>query len=203
MTARRCRPPSSSSSASRWCFRKLDIPTPGPGQILVKTEACGVCHTDLHAATRRLAGEAHAAVHSRPRGHRPGRRRRRRRDDREGGRPGRRALALLGLRSLRVLPDGLGDGVRRGAVRRLYQERRLCGVHPRRPELRRPYPGRSWRQGGRAHSSAPASPPTRASRRPRRRPGEWIVISGVRRPRASGDSICQGHGTAGLRGRYR
>ena len=26
------------------------IPIPGPGQILVKTEACGVCHTDLHAA---------------------------------------------------------------------------------------------------------------------------------------------------------
>ena len=26
------------------------IPSPGPGQILVKTEACGVCHTDLHAA---------------------------------------------------------------------------------------------------------------------------------------------------------
>lgn len=28
---------------------ELDIPTPGPGQVLVKTEACGVCHTDLHA----------------------------------------------------------------------------------------------------------------------------------------------------------
>jgi propanol-preferring alcohol dehydrogenase len=27
-----------------------DAPTPGAGQILVKTEACGVCHTDLHAA---------------------------------------------------------------------------------------------------------------------------------------------------------
>ncbi len=26
-----------------------DVPTPGPGQILVKTEACGVCHTDVHA----------------------------------------------------------------------------------------------------------------------------------------------------------
>jgi propanol-preferring alcohol dehydrogenase len=26
------------------------VPTPGPGQIVVKTEACGVCHTDLHAA---------------------------------------------------------------------------------------------------------------------------------------------------------
>jgi propanol-preferring alcohol dehydrogenase len=32
-------------------MHELDIPTPGPGQILVKTEACGVCHTDLHAAT--------------------------------------------------------------------------------------------------------------------------------------------------------
>jgi len=28
----------------------LPIPVAGPGQILVKTEACGVCHTDLHAA---------------------------------------------------------------------------------------------------------------------------------------------------------
>ena len=32
-------------------LRELDIPTPGAGQILVKTEACGVCHTDLHAAS--------------------------------------------------------------------------------------------------------------------------------------------------------
>ena len=31
-------------------IREVDIPTPGPGQVLVKTEACGVCHTDLHAA---------------------------------------------------------------------------------------------------------------------------------------------------------
>jgi propanol-preferring alcohol dehydrogenase len=31
-------------------LRELDIPCPGPRQILVKTEACGVCHTDLHAA---------------------------------------------------------------------------------------------------------------------------------------------------------
>jgi alcohol dehydrogenase, propanol-preferring len=31
-------------------IRELVIPSPGAGQILVKTEACGVCHTDLHAA---------------------------------------------------------------------------------------------------------------------------------------------------------
>ncbi len=32
-------------------LKELAMPTPGPGQILVKTEACGVCHTDLHAAS--------------------------------------------------------------------------------------------------------------------------------------------------------
>ena len=31
-------------------LREWDIPTPGPGQIVFKTEACGVCHTDVHAA---------------------------------------------------------------------------------------------------------------------------------------------------------
>jgi len=31
-------------------FKDYDIPVPGHGQILVKIEACGVCHTDLHAA---------------------------------------------------------------------------------------------------------------------------------------------------------
>ena len=31
-------------------IRACDVPTPGPAQILIKTEACGVCHTDLHSA---------------------------------------------------------------------------------------------------------------------------------------------------------
>ncbi|WP_316214680.1 MULTISPECIES: alcohol dehydrogenase AdhP [unclassified Bradyrhizobium] len=29
----------------------VPIPEPGPGEILVKLKACGVCHTDLHAAS--------------------------------------------------------------------------------------------------------------------------------------------------------
>jgi propanol-preferring alcohol dehydrogenase len=29
---------------------ELDIPSPGAGEILVRSAACGVCHTDLHAA---------------------------------------------------------------------------------------------------------------------------------------------------------
>ena len=31
-------------------LQEWNVPTPGSGEILVKTEACGVCHTDLHAA---------------------------------------------------------------------------------------------------------------------------------------------------------
>jgi len=31
-------------------LREWDVPTPSAGQIVVKTEACGVCHTDIHAA---------------------------------------------------------------------------------------------------------------------------------------------------------
>ena len=31
-------------------LREWDTPTPGANQILVKTEACGVCNTDLHAS---------------------------------------------------------------------------------------------------------------------------------------------------------
>ena len=31
-------------------LEELPIPAPGPGRILVKVAACGVCHTDLHAA---------------------------------------------------------------------------------------------------------------------------------------------------------
>jgi len=31
-------------------IEQVAVPQPGPGEILVKVEASGVCHTDLHAA---------------------------------------------------------------------------------------------------------------------------------------------------------
>ncbi|MBI4731106.1 MAG: zinc-dependent alcohol dehydrogenase family protein [Chloroflexi bacterium] len=34
---------------------ELPIPAPGPGQVLLKVRACGVCHTDLHIADGELA----------------------------------------------------------------------------------------------------------------------------------------------------
>ena len=36
----------------------VPVPVPAAGEILAKAMACGVCHTDLHARRRRLAGEA-------------------------------------------------------------------------------------------------------------------------------------------------
>ena len=29
-------------------IKQVEIPKPGPDDVLVKTIACGVCHTDLH-----------------------------------------------------------------------------------------------------------------------------------------------------------
>jgi propanol-preferring alcohol dehydrogenase len=36
------------AAASLLELRKLDVPTPGPGQVLIRVAACGVCRTDLH-----------------------------------------------------------------------------------------------------------------------------------------------------------
>ncbi|MBR0844185.1 alcohol dehydrogenase AdhP [Bradyrhizobium liaoningense] len=32
-------------------IEEVPVPQPGPGEVLVKVRACGVCHTDLHAAS--------------------------------------------------------------------------------------------------------------------------------------------------------
>ena len=47
-------------------IEEVPVPEPGEGQIQVKIEACGVCHTDLHAAQGGLAHQAKSAVHSGP-----------------------------------------------------------------------------------------------------------------------------------------
>jgi len=31
-------------------IRELPVPAPGPGQVLVRMQTCGICHTDIHAA---------------------------------------------------------------------------------------------------------------------------------------------------------
>ena len=87
-------------------IEEVPVPEPGPGQILVKIAASGVCHTDLHAADGDWPVKPIAALHPGPRGRRHRRRARRRRHGGEGGRPGRGALAAHRLRALQILPAG-------------------------------------------------------------------------------------------------
>jgi propanol-preferring alcohol dehydrogenase len=37
-------------------IEEVPIPAPGPGEVLIKVVATGVCHTDLHAANGDWAG---------------------------------------------------------------------------------------------------------------------------------------------------
>lgn len=41
--------------SSRLAFLEVEDPHPGPGQVLVRVEACGVCRTDLHVVDGDLA----------------------------------------------------------------------------------------------------------------------------------------------------
>jgi len=37
-------------------FREMPLPVPGPGQVLIRVQACGVCRTDLHIIDGELSG---------------------------------------------------------------------------------------------------------------------------------------------------
>jgi D-arabinose 1-dehydrogenase-like Zn-dependent alcohol dehydrogenase len=42
-------------------IEEVPIPAPGPGEVLVKIKATGVCHTDLDAAAGRILAHIHKA----------------------------------------------------------------------------------------------------------------------------------------------
>ena len=48
-----------------------EIPTPGAGQVRIKVQACGVCHSDMFTKEGWLAGNP-VSAHSRTRGRGPG-----------------------------------------------------------------------------------------------------------------------------------
>src|ERR1700739_304175 len=40
-------------------LRQVSIPTPGPDEVLIKLEACGLCHTDLHVWDGSVSAAGH------------------------------------------------------------------------------------------------------------------------------------------------
>ena len=122
-----------------------EIPTPGPGEAVVRVHACGVCHSDSFAKSGSYPGVSHPLV--------PGHEiagevvGARRRCAGLGGRPaGRRRLVWRQLRLLRVVPPRLADRLRehgdpgRHARRRLRRLRARAGqrdgLDARRPRRR-------------------------------------------------------------------
>jgi propanol-preferring alcohol dehydrogenase len=43
-------------------IQEHNIPEPGRGQVLVRMEACGLCHTDIHAAHGDWPGQTNSPV---------------------------------------------------------------------------------------------------------------------------------------------
>ena len=116
-------------------------PTPGRGQVLVRIEASGLCHTDIHAAHGDwpvkptppfVPGHEGVGIVERLGEGVTDRRRRARRD----------AVARPRVRSLRLLHQRLGDAVRVAAEHRLLDRRQLRRVRRRRRRLRRHGPRR-------------------------------------------------------------
>ena len=158
-------------------------PEPGPGEVLLRVRACGICRTDLHILDGELTEPKLPLVPGHQIVGRGGGGRRALRSRRPGG----RALAGLGLRRVRLLPLGPGEPVPAGAVHRLPPRRRLRRV----------------RRGRRALLPAPARrPPGRpdraaAVRRPDRLPDPVVR----RRRRAARHLRLRGRGPHRLPGR--
>ena len=155
---------------------EVPTPEPGPGEVLVRVEASGLCHTDIHAARGDwpvkpippfIPGHEGVGIVEA---------RRRRCHGTGGGPAGRRPVARLRLRNVRPLHRRLGEPVRAAGQHRLRARRRVRRV-PRggrrvraararrhRPRRRRPADlrGRHDLQGGQglrpaARPSAPRS----------------------------------------------
>ena len=149
------------------------IPELAEGQVLVRIEASGLCHTDIHAARGEWpAGQAQPAVRARARGR--GDRAARRPQGHPGrrGRPGRHPVARLGLRGVQVLHHRLGDPLRAPEELGVFGRQglgrvraglwRLRGQGPRRDRSLRGRPAHLRRahhvQGGEGVRGAPVRP---------------------------------------------
>jgi hypothetical protein len=126
-------------------------PVPGPDDVLIEVEVCGVCHSDLHVAE----GDQPALKGATKANLIPGHEVVGRVVERGAnvthlarGRPCRRGLELQHLRHLRSLPRGHGKPVSQGGHHRGDGGRRLCRLHgrarqpcalpiPEKPQLRR------------------------------------------------------------------
>ena len=193
-----------------------DVPEPGPGELLLKVLACGVCRTDLHVTEgdlpphrpgvtpgHEVVGEVVAVGENR----REPRERRERRDGqtagsgrRRAGRlprrgPGRGGLAALDRSAVQVLRPRPGEPVPALAVHRLGRRRRLRRLPDRPGGVRAPAAGGLLRSGAcsaavRGHHRLPRAA---AGRAPAGRPPGAVRFRRQRAPGRPGRARPGGH----------
>ena len=132
-------------------IEEVPLPTPGPGEVLVKIMASGVCHTDLHAADGDwpvkpalpfIPGHEGAGIVSAL----------------GAGVTGLKEGDAVGIAwlhdacgSCEYLHHRMGDALHRAAQQRLQRERHLCGVRHRVGRIRGPTAGPARLRRPRAH----------------------------------------------------
>ncbi len=171
----------------------LPDPEPGPGQVLLRVRACGVCRTDVHIAGRR-ARRAEAPARAGPPDRRRGGRGGPGRAPLCGRQPRRRPVARRDLRRLRLLPLGRREPVRPGALYRASRRRRLRRAGGGRRTLLLPDPRRLPRPAGRAAALRRAHRVQGAATRRRRE------AAGLLRVRLRGSHGPAGRAVRGARG---
>ena len=127
-------------------LEELPVPQPGPGQVLLRVRACGVCRTDLHlldgeveVRTRRASSATRSSA-------------------RVAGRPARgRAVARLDVRRVRVVPHRAREPLPARALHGPRPRRRLRRVRRRRRALLLRDPGRRSRRRRPRRCCAPGS----------------------------------------------
>ena len=171
-------------------MREVEVPEPGPGEVLIKVGGAGACHSDLHLMEW-PAGRAavRAAVHARPRERRLGRggRRRRRRAGRwatpspSTARGAAAAAAPAGPRSRRCASARAEIGAAGGGLGRDggMAEYMLVPAHAAARAARRPRPARRRAALRRRADALPRDQARAAEARARARSRVVIGVGGL------------------------
>ena len=179
-----------------------EIPEPGPDQVLVRLEACGLCHTDIHAAhgdwpvkpglpfvpghegvgiVEKIGARRHQPFHRRARGD---------------------PVARIRVRRVPLLHRRARDTLRAAAQQRLLRRRRIRRIRRRERKARRDGSGRRELAGCRTAHVRRGDDVQGPQGREHRSDGTRRRLRN-RRPRPPRRAVCAHHGRIGHRRRHR
>ncbi len=158
-------------------IESIYVGEPGPGEVLVRMEACGICHSELYVAK---PGEASTGPRdSRARRHRARGSDRSRGDGMGAGRPRGHHVPRSYLRRLRVVPQRARAILPQAGQLRIFPARRAdrlcCGARGRTGASSRD----NWRPSRRRRCAAPAGRPGARCGRRGSNAGQTVGLFGL------------------------